>query len=283
MMSVLRTAVSAIGLFDARAESPVRETNIDMAMELTSQTASIVATFHRQRQGLEDVWSDPGLSHAANFLFMLTGTRPDPLSERVFDQCLTLHADHEFNASTFTGRVVASTLSDLYSAVSAAIGALRGPLHGGANTRVMYMLDEIGSPEKAAAYVKDRLARKERVMGFGHRVYKTEDPRAGVLRRLCGELATHTGQEQWSEICSAIEDVMQSEKGMYCNVDFYSAPVYRMLGLSTDLYTPIFAISRVVGWTAHILEQYSNNRLIRPLSNYTGPKERTVPPIEDRG
>jgi len=283
IMSVLRTAVSAIGLFDPRAESPVHETNVEMAIELTSQMASIVAVFYRQRQGLEEIWPDPGRSHAGNFLFMLTGKPPDELSERIFDQCLTLHADHEFNASTFTGRVVASTLSDIYSSIAAAIGALRGPLHGGANTRVMHMLEEIGTPDRAEAYVKDLLARKERVMGIGHRVYKTEDPRAAVLRRRCHELGVQTGQEHWADICAVIEEVMLREKGLHCNVDFYSAPVYNMLGLSTDLYTPIFALARVVGWTAHILEQYSHNRLIRPLSQYVGPEERTVPPIEERG
>jgi len=281
-MSVLRTAVSAIGLFDRRAESSVLETNIGMAMELTSQMASIVAVFQRLRHDLEEIWPDPGLSHAGNFLYMITGKRPDALSEQVFDQCLTLHADHEFNASTFTGRVVASTLSDLYSSVSAAIGALRGPLHGGANTRVMRMLEEIGTPGKAEAYVMDLLARKQRVMGIGHRVYKTEDPRAAVLRRRCRELGVQTGQEHWAEICGIIEEVMLREKGLNCNVDFYSAPVYQMLGLPTDLYTPIFALARVVGWTAHILEQYSNNRLIRPLSDYDGAELRPIPPVEQR-
>ncbi|MBM4032502.1 MAG: citrate synthase [Planctomycetes bacterium] len=281
-MSVLRTCVSVIGLSDPRAESPEAKVNLDMAQELTAQAASIVASIHRIRRGLPPVRPEPGLSHAANFLYMLRGTRPDALAEEVFDDCLVLHIDHGFNASTFTARVIASTLSDLYSAVTGAIGALRGPLHGGANQQVLLMLQDIGHPARAAEYVKALLAAKKKVMGFGHRVYKTGDPRAAILRRWCRVLGERLGQTQWADISATIEQVMADEKGLDCNVDFYSASVYHMLGIPGDLFTPIFAISRVVGWTAHILEQYANNRLIRPLSNYTGPVDRTVAPISER-
>ncbi len=281
-MSVLRTCVSVIGLSDPRAESPEAGVNLEIAKELTAQVASIVASVHRIRRGLPPVRPEPGLSHAANFLYMLKGKRPDDLAERVFDNCLVLHVDHGFNASTFAGRVIASTLSDLYSAVTGAIGALRGPLHGGANQQVMGMLKEIGDPARAADYVKGLLAAKKKIMGFGHRVYKTGDPRAAILRQWCRVLGDKLGQPQWAEISATIEKVMADEKGLDCNVDFYSASVYHMLGIPTDLFTPIFAVARVVGWTAHILEQYANNRLIRPLSNYVGPAGRKVKPIAQR-
>jgi len=281
-MSVLRTCVSILGLSDPRAESTEQAVNLEMAEELTAQVASIVASIHRIRRGLPPVRPEPGLSHAANFLYMLTGRRPDGLAERIFDDCLTLHADHEFNASTFTARVIASTLSDIYSAVAGAIGALRGPLHGGANQKVMVMLQEIGDPATAADYVRKLLAAKQKIMGFGHRVYKTEDPRAAILRRWCRELGDKLGQPQWAQISETIERVMLDEKGIHCNVDFYSASVYHMLGIPTDLFTPIFAVARVVGWTAHILEQYANNRIIRPLSNYVGPTGLKVGPIGQR-
>jgi citrate synthase len=281
-MSVLRTCVSVMGLADPRAESAEPETNLEMAKETAAQLASVAASVHRMKRGLEPVRPEPALSHAANFLYMLTGKRPDETAERVFDDCLVLHADHGLNASTFTCRVVASTLSDIYSAVTAGIGALRGPLHGGANQKVMLMLEEIGEPSRAADYVKKLLAAKRKVMGFGHRVYRTEDPRAAVLRRHCRELGERTGETRWAEISEAMERVMLEEKGLRCNVDFYSASVYHMLGIPTDLFTPIFAVSRVVGWTAHILEQYANNRIIRPLSRYTGPGPRKVPPLAER-
>jgi citrate synthase len=253
-----------------------------MAEELEAQVASIVASVDRIQRGKSPVLPEPGLSHAGNFLYMLSGKRPDELAERVFDGCLTLHIDHEFNASTFTARVIAATLSDIYSAVTGAIGALRGPLHGGANQRVMAMLEEIETPDRAEAYLKDLLAKKEKVMGFGHRVYKTEDPRAAILRRWCRELGEKTGQAQWAEISEILESVMLEEKGIHCNVDFYSASVYHMLGIPTDLFTPIFAVARTVGWTAHVLEQYADNRLIRPLSEYVGPMDRKVKPIAER-
>ena len=281
-MSVLRTAVSSLGLHDPRAESDARKTNIAMASELTAQLPTIVATFHRLRQGLEPMVPDPGMSHAANFLYMLTGEYPHDIDEVVMDDALVLHAEHGFNASTFSARVTASTLSDIYSSVTSAIGTLRGPLHGGANMAVMRMLEEISTADRARAYVLNLLQSHQRVMGFGHRVYKTVDPRAVVLRRWCRELGKHTDQQQWFEIGAVIEEVMEAEKGLYCNVDFYSAPVYHMMGIPTDLFTVIFAISRVAGWTAHILEQYGHNRLIRPTCEYVGPRDLTVTPIAQR-
>jgi len=281
-MSVLRTAVSMLGLYDPRAESDSTRTNLAMAAELTAQVASIVANFHRMRTGKPPVPPEPRMSHAGNFLHAMSGEKPDELSERVFDTCLTLHIDHGFNASTFTGRVIASTLSDIYSAVSGAMGALRGPLHGGANTKVMLMLQEIGEPGKAREYVKNLLSAKKKIMGFGHRVYKTEDPRATILRKWCRELGKLKGQQQWADIQAEIEDVLMKEKGLYCNVDFYSASVYYLLGVPLDLFTPIFAVARVVGWTAHILEQYADNRIIRPRCDYTGNKELKFVPIDER-
>jgi citrate synthase len=213
---------------------------------------------------------------------MLSGKRPDEQSARIFDGCLILHAEHEFNASTFTARVIAATLSDIYSAITGAIGALRGPLHGGANPKVMPMLQEIGHPAKAADHVHRLLAAKQKIMGFGHCVYKTEDPRATFLRRWSQTLGEKLGQPQWFEISRVIEQVMLEEKKIHCNVDFYSASVYHMLGIPTDLFTPVFAASRTVGWTAHVLEQYANNRLIRPLANYVGPVDLEVQPIRER-
>lgn len=277
-MSLLRTCISAMGLTDPRAESSEADVNLEMAEEMTAQVASIVASIHRLRRGHAPVRPEPGLSHAGNFLYMLSGTRPAPLAEHVFDTCLTLHADHGFNASTFTCRVIAATLSDIYSAVTGGLGALRGPLHGGANQKVMAMLQEIGTPDRAADYVKDLLPKKQKVMGFGHRVYKTEDPRAAILRVWCRKLGAEQGDTKWADIQAIIEQVMLDEKGIHCNVDFYSASVYNLLGIPTDLFTPIFAVARVVGWTAHVLEQYANNRLIRPLCNYVGPTGLTVTP-----
>lgn len=281
-MSLLRTCMSAIGLEDPRAESNEFDTNLDIAIELTAQMGSVIAAIHRLRRGLMPVDAEPGLSHAGAFLHMLTGKIPDPLATEVLDDCLVLHAEHGFNASTFAARVIAATLSDTYSAITGAIGALRGPLHGGANMKVMEMLQEIGDPSKAADYVKDLLARKQRVMGFGHRVYKTEDPRAVILKEWSRKLGESLGDTKWFEMSSIIEDIMIGEKGLHCNVDFYSASVYHLLGIPADLFTPIFALSRTAGWTAHILEQYSNNRLIRPLCNYVGPVDLKVVPIEDR-
>jgi len=281
-MSLLRTCVSAIGLEDPRAESNEFDTNLEIAIELTAQMSSVIAAVRRLRRGLEPIEPEPGMTHAGSFLHMLTGRMPDDIAQHVFDDCLILHAEHGFNASTFTARVTAATLSDTYSAITGAIGALRGPLHGGANMKVMKMLEEIGEPSKAADYVKDLLARKQRVMGFGHRVYKTEDPRAVILRDWSRKLGESLGDTKWFEMSSIIEKIMLEEKGLHCNVDFYSASVYRLLKIPPDLFTPIFALARTTGWTAHVLEQYSNNRLIRPLCKYVGPVGLKVVPIEDR-
>lgn len=281
-MSALRTAVSSLGLFDPRAESDARQTNLEMAIELTAQTATIVAAFHRLRQGLEPLAPDTRLPHATDFGRMVTGKMPDGVAEKAMDVALILHAEHEFNASTFAARVTASTLADMYSAASSALGALRGPLHGGANQQVMRMLEEIGTPSRAEEHIVGLLERKERVMGFGHRVYRnSEDPRAVIMRDWCRCLCEELG-ERWADIQAIIEQVMWERKGLRCNVDFYSAPVYYMLGIPADLFVPVFAVSRMVGWTAHILEQYQHNRLIRPRANYIGPSDREVKPLRER-
>jgi len=281
-MDVLRTAVSALGVIDPQASEDSPEANLNKAIRLTSQIPTIVAAFDRLRRGEEPVPPREDLAHAANFLYMLKGEEPDPLSARVFDVALILHADHELNASTFSGRVTASTLSDMHSAVTSAIGTLKGPLHGGANEQVMKMLEAIGTPETAAAYVKTMLAQKRRIPGFGHRVYRTEDPRAKILRRLSRDLGEQVGELKWWEITRKVEEVVFQEKGLYPNVDLYSASTYTYMGIPTDLFTPIFAISRISGWTAHILEQYADNRLIRPLSEYVGPMRREFVPLEQR-
>lgn len=281
-MEVLRTAVSALSMFDPDAEATGEEAWRRCAVRLTARMPAIVAAFHRLRRGLQPVLPRPDLDHAANLLYMLRGEEPDSESARILDRVLILHADHEFNASTFAARVTAATLSDVYSAVTSAIAALKGPLHGGANERVMAMLQEIGSPERAEAWVKDALARKERIMGFGHRVYRTMDPRAVHLKEMARQLGERAGDTRWFEIQEVIERVMREEKGLYPNVDFYAATVYHHLGIETDLFTPMFAISRITGWTAHIMEQYAHNRLIRPRSHYVGPLRETYVPLERR-
>lgn len=281
-MDVLRTAVSALGVIDPQASENSPEANLNKAIRLTAQIPTIVAAFDRIRRGEEPVPPREDLAHAANFLYMLKGQEPDPLSARVFDVALILHADHELNASTFSGRVTASTLSDMHSAVTSAIGTLKGPLHGGANEQVMKMLVEIGTPERAAAHVQEMLAQKRRIPGFGHRVYRTEDPRARFLRRLSRDLGEQVGELKWWEITRKVEEVVFQEKGLYPNVDLYSASTYHYMGIPTDLFTPIFALSRISGWTAHILEQYADNRLIRPLSEYVGPMRREFVPLEQR-
>jgi citrate synthase len=235
---------------------------------------TVVATIGRMAGGGGVIDPDPALNHSANFLYMLTGKRPSQLESKAFDVALVLHADHEFNASTFAGRVAAATLTDVHSAVTGAIGALKGPLHGGANTDVMNLLLEIGqdaTDQKVEEIIRAKLARKDKVPGFGHRVYRTEDPRATHLRRLSEELCTRTGHRRWFEISQKIEQVVKAQKQLNANVDFYSATTYYALGIPVDLFTPVFAVSRMSGWTAHVLEQYANNRLIRPRAEYTGP------------
>jgi len=270
-MEVLRTTVSMLSMFDSEAEDMSPEANLRKAIRLTAQTATIVTAFHRIRSGQEPVAPRTDLSHAANFAYMLNGTPPNDTMARALDVSLILHADHEWNASTFAGRVTAATLSDIYSAVTSAIGALKGPLHGGANEAVMRMLQQIGDPSKVDSFVRDIFAAKKKIPGFGHRVYHTEDPRATHLRRMSREACERAGQSKWFEMSSRIEEIVKAEKKLNANVDFYSASTYYVSGMPIDLFTPFFAVSRMSGWTAHILEQYSNNRLIRPRAEYIGP------------
>ena len=283
-MDVLRTAVSMLGLYDSLAADNSADANLTKAHKLMSQTGTIVTTFDRLRKNAPVIEGDSSLSFAANFIYTLTGKRPDELMERTFDVALTLHADHEFNASTFAGRVTAATLSDIHSAVTSAIGALKGPLHGGANEDVIRMLlTAEGKTDKALDMVRDRLNRKVKSPGFGHRVYRTEDPRATHLRRFSEELGRRTGHLDLYNASREIENHVKGSKGLNPNVDFYSASTYYSLGIPIDLYTPIFAVSRMSGWTAHCLEQYRNNRLIRPRDDYIG-KEVCQPwvPIDER-
>jgi citrate synthase len=281
-MEMLRTAVSADSTCDPDKNSNAEDANIRKATRLIGGMPAMVARYDRRRRGLDPIDPDPSLGHAANFLWMLTGERPSEEAARTFDVALILHADHEMNASTFTARVIASTLSDMHSAITGAIGALKGPLHGGANEQVMKLLMEIGSDERVEKEIRDRLDRKERIMGFGHRVYKTYDPRAVILKRFSKMLADRSDEPHWFNMSEHIENAVLEEKGLYPNVDFYSASTYHYLGIETGLFTPIFAMSRVVGWAAHVIEQHGDNRLIRPSSEYVGPEPRTYVPIERR-
>jgi citrate synthase len=283
-MDVVRTAVSMLGIHDPISKDMSPEANALKAVKLMAQTATIVTTFDRLRNGREVLDGDPALSFAANFLYTLTGKRPDDVSERALDIALTLHADHELNASTFAGRVTAATLSDIYSAVTAAIGALKGPLHGGANEDVIRFLLQVDAKSDAAVQeVRNKLTNKMKIAGFGHRVYRTEDPRATHLRKLSEELGRRTGHVDLYLASKEVEQFIKNTKGLNANVDFYSASTYYSLGIPIDLYTPIFAVSRMSGWTAHILEQYRNNRLIRPRAEYTGkPDGQPWVPIDQR-
>jgi citrate synthase len=269
-MDVLRTAVSMLGVHDPEAQDMSAEANHRKAVRLMAKTATIVTTYDRLRNGKAVIAGDPALGFAANFLYILTGRRPDDVMERAFDVALTLHADHELNASTFAARVVAATLSDIYSAITAGIGALKGPLHGGANQDVINWLLRLGDEDSAKDAVKSTLSKKVKIPGFGHRVYRTEDPRATHLRVLSEELGKRTGHEKLYRLSRVMEETVKSEKGLNPNVDFYSASAYYSLGIPVDIYTPIFAVSRMSGWTAHVLEQYHNNRLIRPRADYKG-------------
>lgn len=281
-MAALRTAVSSLGLYDEEADVMEEAANYRKAIRLQAKMPALVAAFARVRKGLEPVAPRKDLGFAANFLYMLTGNEPEEIAVEAFNKALVLHADHELNASTFTARVCVATLSDVYSGVTAAIGALKGPLHGGANEQVMKMLTEIGSVENVDSYIHEKLANKEKIMGFGHRVYRQGDPRAKHLKAMSEKLTKLTGEPQYYEMSTKIEDIVTSEKHLPPNVDFYSASVYHSLGIDHDLFTPIFAVSRVSGWLAHILEQYSDNRLIRPRAEYTGPGMQTYVPIENR-
>jgi len=281
-MAALRTAVSLLGLFDEEADDMSEEANKRKAVSLQAKVASVVASFSRVRDGKDVIEPKKGLSYAANFLYMLYGEEPSDLEVEAINKALVLHADHELNASTFTARVCVATLSDIYSGITAAISALKGPLHGGANERVMNMLLEIGEVDNAIPYIKEKMANKEKIMGMGHRVYKSGDPRAKHLREMSKELTARHGMEKWYEMSVKIDEYIKEEKGLPANVDFYSASVYHSLGIEHDLYTPIFAMSRFSGWIAHILEQYENNRLIRPRAEYVGPKNQTYVDINER-
>ncbi|EMR06077.1 Citrate synthase 2 [Bhargavaea cecembensis DSE10] len=281
-MAALRTAVSLLGLYDDKSEDMSDEANYEKAIKLQAKVATIVTAFSRIRKGEEPVAPKKELSYAANFLYMLNGKEPEAIEEEAFNKALVLHADHELNASTFTARVCVATLSDIYSGVTAAIGALKGPLHGGANEQVMKMLTEIGSPDKVESYIQEKLDNKEKIMGFGHRVYRKGDPRAKHLREMSEKLTGLTGQEDLYKMSTQIEELVTGQKNLPPNVDFYSASVYHSLGIDHDLFTPIFAVSRMSGWIAHILEQYANNRLIRPRADYTGPGMQSYVPVNER-
>jgi citrate synthase len=281
-MDALRTLTSVLAHYDPDVNDNSPQANYRKAVRLTAQLGSLVATLGRVNAGGSPMSPDPVLGHAANFLYMLTGERPSGLATRAFDVALILHADHELNASTFAARVAAATLTDLHSTIVAAIGTLKGPLHGGANADVMRLLLELGKdapPEKVDEAIRAKLARKDKIPGFGHRVYHTEDPRATHLRQMSRDLGQRAGEPQWFEMSQRIEALVKSEKKLNPNVDFYSASTYHALGIPIDLFTPIFAVSRISGWTAHVLEQYANNRLIRPRAEYIGPEypQRYVP------
>jgi citrate synthase len=282
-MDALRTTVSALSAYDPDGTSMTPEANRRKAVRLTAQLATIVAAIHRIRQGKPVVPPDPGRTQADDFLRMMSGQTARSAAIQAFDTALVLHADHELNASTFAARVTAATLADMHAAITSAIATLKGPLHGGANEGVMKMLVEIGSLERVDEDIRARFARKEKVMGFGHRVYTTEDPRATHLREMSRAVAEASGETLWYDLSRRIEQVVREEKKLNANVDFYSASLYHVLGIPSELFTPIFAVSRISGWTAHVLEQYANNRLIRPRAEYTGP---TYPqpwvPIEKR-
>jgi len=281
-MASLRSAVSFLGHFDADSEDNSHETNIRKAVKLIAKTALIVAYINSAREGKEFVAPNNDYSFAKNFLYMIQGKEPNERDIQIMDTALILHADHEFNASTFTARVIAATLSDMYSAVTGAIGALKGPLHGGANEQVMKMLLQVGTVENAQTWIADALTNKKKIMGFGHRVYKTEDPRATHLRKMSEQVGNEEGQPQWYAMSRIIEKYILEQKGLYPNVDFYSASTYYVMGIPFELYTPIFAASRVAGWCAHIIEQHDDNRLIRPAGDYIGKTDETYTDINNR-
>ena len=281
-MDVLRTAVSALDFYDRDGHGTDREHATKAAIRLTAQMPAIVAAWERIRTGKDVVAPDKSLSIAENFLYMLRGEKPEADEARMFDICLILHADHELNASTFTTRVVSGTLADVYGAVTAGIAALAGPLHGGANTKVMESLLSIGSVDNVESWLDKKLENKEKIMGIGHAVYKTEDPRATWLRKFSKQMGEKKGETKWYEMSEKIEKLMQEKKGMFPNVDFYSASTYYLMGIPLDLFTPIFALSRISGWTGHILEQYADNKLIRPRAEYVGPRDLKYTPIDER-
>jgi 2-methylcitrate synthase/citrate synthase II len=282
-MDVLRTGISAVAHFDPQPDETGREADIARATRLLAWIPQLIATRYRVSRGLEPIEADADLGFAANLLYQITGRQPTALEERAMDVSLILYAEHEFNASTFTARVVTSTESDLYSAISAAVGALKGPLHGGANERVMQVLDEVGSPENAEDWIRNALANKQRIMGFGHRVYKMGDPRAVILKDYCRQLAERRGDLSLERTADTIEVIVGEEKELRPNLDWPSARLYHYLGLDVELYTPLFVASRVAGWAAHVIEQSENNRLIRPRSRYIGPDDRPFVALDERG
>jgi citrate synthase len=281
-MDVLRTAVSLLGIYDPETDANTQSANQNKALRLTAQVSTLVAAAARIAERKPVVEPDPALSHAANLLYMLTGSRPSEALTRIFDAALILHADHELNASTFAGRVIAATLSDMHSAMVGAICALKGPLHGGANEAVMKMLIKVGGPEQAKSYIDGELAARRRIPGFGHRVYRTWDPRALVLRDMMCDLEAAAGDRRWCNLARIVAETVWESKHLYPNVDFYSAPLYYVLGIPIEVYTPVFAVSRMAGWTAHALEQYANNRLIRPRAEYAGDLNVEYVPIDQR-
>jgi citrate synthase len=281
-MAALRTAVSSLALYDEEANDLSEESNVRKAIKLQAQIPGIIAAFARIREGKEPIAPKGYSSIAANFLYQMTGTEPEKIAIEALDKALVLHADHEMNASTFAARVTVATLTDIYSGITSAIGALKGPLHGGANEAVMAMLEEIGSVDNVESFINESIDRKDKIMGFGHRVYKNGDPRAKHLQKMSYELGKITGNLKWYDMSIKIDDMVTSLKGLKPNVDFYSASVYTSLEIPRDLFTPIFAISRTSGWTAHMLEQYDNNRLIRPRAEYTGPVNQKYIPISQR-
>ncbi len=281
-MAAVRTAISMLGLYDDEADVMDEEANRRKAVRLQAKISTIVTAFARIRNGKDPVAPKKENSYAENFLYMLNGKDPEDIEVEAFNKALVLHADHELNASTFTARVCVATLSDIYSGITAAIGALKGPLHGGANERVMAMLSEIGEVDNAIPYIEKKLENKEKIMGMGHRVYRNGDPRAKHLKEMSKQLTDIAGESKWYEMSIKIEDYIKENKGLPANVDFYSASVYHSLGIDHDLFTPIFAVSRVSGWLAHILEQYADNRLIRPRAEYVGPDKQKYVPLNER-
>lgn len=279
-MDVLRTGISALGtLFDSEISRKALEKK---AVDILAKAPTIIAAFHRTRQGKKPVKPNPKLGHAANFLYMLTGKKPSSEAARIFDSCILIHAEHGMNASTFSARVTCSTLSDLHAAITSAIATLKGPLHGGASRAALEQIKEIRTPERAEKYVMGKLARKERIMGFGHRVYKVKDPRAKILEEYAGWLAKKSKKPELFDIQKQVERVVVREKGIHANVDFFSGTTYYYLGIPPDLYPTIFALSRTAGWIAHCFEQYADNRLIRPRALYVGPKQRKYVPLSKR-
>lgn len=281
-MAVLRTAISALGALDSDADRMDLLSNKEKAVRIQAKAATVVAGFARIRNGEEPIPPRRDLGLAANFLYMLKGEVPTDVEAKAFDTALVLHADHELNASTFTARVCVATLSDIYSGITSAISALKGPLHGGANEQVMNMLEEIGSLDRVDDYIEDALTKKKKIMGFGHRVYKNGDPRARILKKMDAQLCQLSGDDHYFDMSIRIEELMKERKGLLPNTDFYSATLYHTLGIEKDLFTPVFAVSRTSGWVAHILEQYSDNRLIRPRAEYNGPSLRAYLPMSER-